>query len=159
MLEASNTILLYPGPDAIDIKDVELLGDHRSYNLVMLDGTWSQAKNLYCGNQILSRPTKVQINHDTTSKYVIRTQPTDSALSTLESAAIAISVLEQRPEIVEMLTKPLEALCQFQMEYGAVRHQSKEYKIENGLWNKRLPKKLLKKREERKMNIANGRDS
>ncbi|XP_060068908.1 tRNA-uridine aminocarboxypropyltransferase 2-like [Ylistrum balloti] len=150
ILKAPNTLLLYPGEDAMDIQD--LPHHHHSYNLVMLDGTWAQAKNLYSANKILSYPRKVQINNNPISKYVIRTQPTDTALSTLESAAVAISILEKRPEIFEMLTRPLEALCNFQMKFGAVQHQSKTYKIENGLWNKPLSKKFLKKREQEKLN-------
>lgn len=149
ILKAANTLLLYPGDDATDIQNLPL--QYHTYNLVILDGTWAQAKNIYCANKILSYPRKVQINDNPISKYVIRTQPTDSALSTLESAAVAISVLENRPDIFEILTKPLEAMCDFQMKFGAVQHQSKTYKIENGLWNKPLSKKFLKRKEQEKL--------
>ncbi|OWF55321.1 DTW domain-containing protein 2 [Mizuhopecten yessoensis] len=157
ILRAPNTILLYPGVDAMDIQD--LPHHYHSFNLVMLDGTWAQAKNIYCANNILSCLKKVQINDNPVSKYVIRTQPTDSSLSTLESAAVAISILENRPEIIETLTKPLDALCKFQMNFGAVQHQSKEYKIENGLWNKPLSKKILKKKEQEKINCTHQTNS
>ena len=36
--------------------------------------------------------------------------------------------------VFQILTRPLEALCDFQIENGAVVHQSKEYLIKNGLY-------------------------
>ena len=46
---------------------------------------------------------------------------------------------------LQILTRPLEALCDFQIQHGACKHDSKEYKIKNGLWHKTLKKKYLKK--------------
>ncbi|PVD19448.1 hypothetical protein C0Q70_19937 [Pomacea canaliculata] len=153
ILRSPNTILLYPGPDAVDLSEVSLLdcgsasegGNYQSYNVIILDGTWAQARGLYHQNEMLHWPRKAQIQYGEKSKYVIRTQPTDSALSTLETAAVAISILEDRPDIVEILTRPLEALCDFQLLHGAVKHQSREYKIENGLWTKPLPRSTLRR--------------
>ena len=45
---------------------------------------------------------QVQFNNVGISKYVIRTQPKDGALSTVESAALALSILEGRPELQEV---------------------------------------------------------
>lgn len=155
ILKLPNTLLLYPGPDAIDLAELPPCGRDLNYNLVILDGTWAQAKNMYLCNKILSLPKKVQINHSHKSKYVIRTQPDDAFLSTVETAAVALSILEQKPEILQILTKPLEALCKFQLEHGAVPHQSKTYKIENGLWTKKLKKKVIKKMEKEKQSQEN----
>ncbi|XP_060592714.1 tRNA-uridine aminocarboxypropyltransferase 2-like isoform X2 [Ruditapes philippinarum] len=145
ILESPKTVLLFPGDDAVDIADLPAHGG--PYNLVVLDGTWTQARGMYANNKLLKVPKKVMINCDRKSKYVIRTQPTDNALSTLESVAVAISVLENRQELADVLTAPLEALCDFQIQYGAVQHQSKEFKIANGLWQKKLPKKMIKRME------------
>ena len=41
--------------------------------------------------------------------------------------------------------KPLEALCDYQFNYGAVPHQSKEFMIVKGLYTKKISKKNLNK--------------
>lgn len=150
LMRQPNTLLLFPGPGAEDISELPPVGDEVSYNLVLLDGTWGQAKHMFLSNPMLQFPRKVQINPTVKSKYVIRTQPDDGSLSTLETAAFALSVLEEIPDLFDVLTKPLEALCQFQLNHGACTHHSKTYKIENGLWKKKLSKKALKRLEEKK---------
>ncbi|KAL8625464.1 hypothetical protein ACOMHN_018609 [Nucella lapillus] len=168
VLRCPNTLLLYPGPGAVDMATLSVKGDScrencegplQGYNLVILDGTWAQAKGLYCQNEMMRWPQKVQIHHGEKSKYVIRTQPTDGALSTLETAAVALSILEKRPEIVEILTRPLVALCDFQIGYGAVQHQSREYKIENGLWTKPLPRSVQRRLEQQGKENSIGKET
>ncbi|XP_076465950.1 tRNA-uridine aminocarboxypropyltransferase 2-like [Babylonia areolata] len=166
VLRSPNTLLLYPGPGAVDLAELPVrqtspMRDSSGapalgYNLVILDGTWAQAKGLYCQNEMMQWPRKVQIHHQEKSKYVIRTQPTDGALSTLETAAVALSILENRPEIVEILTRPLVALCDFQIRHGAVQHQSREYKIENGLWTKPLPRAVRRRLQQQQQQQAQG---
>ena len=57
MFELPNTLLLYPDPDAIDVRELSPLED--GYNLVILDGTWTQAKGMYLHNPLLHVPKKV----------------------------------------------------------------------------------------------------
>lgn len=45
---------------------------------------------------------QVQLSNTGVSEYVIRTQPNDNSLSTLETAAIALSVIENSPDIKEV---------------------------------------------------------
>ena len=56
-MKSPNTLLLYPGPDAIDIEDI--VTDGQTYNLVLLDGTWAQAKGMYLQNPVMKLPRKV----------------------------------------------------------------------------------------------------
>ncbi len=51
---------------------------------------------------------QVKLQNTGVSEYVIRTQPTDGSLSTLESAAVALSVLENRPEFKEVRVRVLD---------------------------------------------------
>ena len=37
---------------------------------------------------------------------------------------------------LQILVRPLEAMCDFQLQHGAVVHQSKQYLVENGLYKK-----------------------
>lgn len=57
------------------------------------------------------------------SEYVIRSQPTEGCLSTLETAAEALSVVEGQTVYKEVLLEPLKALCNFQLDHGAITHQ------------------------------------
>ncbi|KAG8181652.1 hypothetical protein JTE90_017010 [Oedothorax gibbosus] len=129
-----NTLLCYPGPRAVSLETLPIAketGD--GYNIIILDGTWPQAKSLYANCAELKKVKQVQINSKMASEYVIRTQPTETALSTVETAAEALSILEGNPTLKEVLLQPLKALCGFQLAHGALTHQSKEFLIKNGL--------------------------
>ncbi|XP_015907294.1 tRNA-uridine aminocarboxypropyltransferase 2 [Parasteatoda tepidariorum] len=135
LLLSPKTLLFYPGPSAVGIESLPVVGqnDCDPYNIIILDGTWPQARSLYANCKELKQVKQVQINSEVTSEYVIRTQPTEGSLSTVETAAIALSVLEGNSHFKHALLHPLKALCDFQLNHGAVSHQSKEFLIKNGL--------------------------
>lgn len=155
---SQQVVQLYDLPSAMSLKKMnnENGTDHEqiSYNIIVLDGTWSQAKVLYNSNPILQGFQCIELDNRERSRYVIRTQPTDTCLSTVEAVALVLAHLEPNAGIFEQLTKPLTAICEYQLEWGAVEHQSKEYLITNGLYTKRLnrrAKQRLAKEEEEKM--------
>ncbi|XP_021006500.1 DTW domain-containing protein 2 isoform X3 [Mus caroli] len=99
---------------------------------------------------IIQHPAEVQLKTSVCSQYVIRMQPTNRCLSTLECAAVALSILEKNNCIQETLLRPLQALCSFQLQHGAQIRLSKEYLLRNGLYPKPMPKN---KRKLRKMEL------
>ena len=45
---------------------------------------------------------QVQLEHDSISEYIIRTQPNSKSLCTMEAIALSLSVLENDDEIAEV---------------------------------------------------------
>lgn len=137
-----NTILLFPSDKALQL---ESLPTNLPYNVILIDGTWNQARAMYHNSPELHSLTKVEVNVGKPSTYVIRTQPTEGCLSTVETAALTLAHVEGDPTLYKALTKPLDALCSFQLDYGAVSHHSKEYLIVNGLYDQPVTRKMRKK--------------
>ena len=75
--------------------------------LILLDGTWSQAKALWWRNPWLLKCQRLVLLPVSPSRYGrLRQQPRPEALSTLEAAALALSLLEKQPAIQETLLAP-----------------------------------------------------
>ena len=121
--------LLFPRKNA---KTPEQLNNSNLEELVLivLDGTWDEAKKMYSWSPALQALPKIilDLSSQIQSQFVIKTQPNNKCLSTVECVAHTLAMFENRPEIVENLTKPLLAMCSIQISHGAVKHESKEFK-------------------------------
>uniref|UniRef100_A0A8D2CWW7 tRNA-uridine aminocarboxypropyltransferase n=1 Tax=Sciurus vulgaris TaxID=55149 RepID=A0A8D2CWW7_SCIVU len=146
----SSTLILYPGAEATDLEEFILDSPVYPSTIIIIDGTWSQAKDIFYKNSLFRLPKQVQLKTSVSSQYVIRMQPTNTCLSTLECAAVALSILEKNSHIQETLLRPLQALCSFQLQHGAQIRLSKEYLLKNGLYPKPMPRN---KRKLRKMEL------
>jgi DTW domain-containing protein YfiP len=79
--------------------------------LVVLDGNWAQAKALWWRNAWLTKLRRFVVLPDRPSLYgELRREARGDALSTLESAALALAVFEHDPSIRERLLTPFRAL-------------------------------------------------
>ena len=68
--------------------------------VIVLDGTWSQAKTLWWRNAWLLKSKRVVLAPSRPSLYgKLRREPRREGLSTLESVAMLLAHLEHRPEI------------------------------------------------------------
>jgi len=132
ILEDPATVLLYPGSTSRELRE-DSPADPEIANVILLDGTWDQAKKMFLRNPALQKLKQIMLNISEVSKYSVRTQPTDGCLSTLESAVHSAAILEDRREIIEPLIRPLLALCHIQHGHGAVNHDSHQYKSNSSI--------------------------
>ena len=76
--------------------------------IVLIDGTWSQAKTLWWRNPWLLKLHRLVLNPPRPARLgKLRREPRREALSTLEAAALALRHLEAGPEAAEALLAAL----------------------------------------------------
>lgn len=79
--------------------------------IVLLDGTWSQAKALWWRNAWMLKCQRVILGPRHPSRYgQLRREPRRDGLSTIEAAAMLLAALEKRPEIAEALNASFERM-------------------------------------------------
>jgi DTW domain-containing protein len=79
--------------------------------VVLLDGTWKEAKTLWWRNPWLLKLRRLVLNPHYKSRYGrIRREPRREALSTLEAAALLLKHLDGGPEVEAKLLGALDSL-------------------------------------------------
>src|SRR6478672_6135720 len=79
--------------------------------IVLLDGTWSQAKALWWRNAWMLKCQRVILGPKRPSRYgKLRREPRRDGLSTIEAAAMLLASLEKRPDIAETLHASFERM-------------------------------------------------
>ena len=109
-------ILLYPGPGAKDILREPPPGP---VTLVVVDGTWSQARTVVRDNPVLQALPRYAFAAPELSNYRIRKEPDDAYVSTIEALMHVLGALEGDPERFRALLAPLNAMVDMQIGYKA----------------------------------------
>ena len=79
--------------------------------VVLLDGTWSQAKALWWRNAWMLKCQRVILGPVQPSRYgQLRREPRRDGLSTIESVAMLLAAIEKRPDIAETLYASFERM-------------------------------------------------
>jgi len=79
--------------------------------VVLLDGTWSQAKALWWRNAWMLKCQRVILAPTRPSRYgKLRREPRRDGLSTIEAAAMLLGSLEKRPDITDTLNNSFERM-------------------------------------------------
>jgi DTW domain-containing protein len=91
--------------------------------IVVLDGTWSQAKALWWRNPWMLKCRRVVLGPRHPSRYGrLRREPRRDGLSTIEATAMLLARLEHRPEIEETLAASFMRMLDRVRQHGAVQH-------------------------------------
>lgn len=88
--DLDSSVLLYPGGDS-----VELIRDESVSTIVILDGTWQEARKIYNKSSYIKDLRKVSINSKTNSIYNLRRNQKESGLCTAEAASVICSILNE----------------------------------------------------------------
>lgn len=79
--------------------------------VVLLDGTWSQAKALWWRNPWMLKCQRIILGPAQPSRYGrLRREPRRDGLSTIEAAGLVIGQLERRPDIESALNQSFERM-------------------------------------------------
>ena len=79
--------------------------------VVLLDGTWSQAKALWWRNAWMLKCQRVILGPRQPSRYgYLRKEPRRDGLSTIEAAGLVLGALQKRPDITATLNASFERM-------------------------------------------------
>lgn len=119
--------LLFPGEQALDVR---ALPQGAPLTLVVVDGTWAQARNLIRHNRELAALPRIAFSPARLSEYRIRRQPDHLCVSTIEALAEVLQVLEPEGGPFERLLEPFRAMVErqlwFKNEVRSCRHRTRE---------------------------------
>lgn len=122
-------ILLWPGPGARDLAREPPAGPT---TLVVVDGTWSLARQLVRENPRIRALPRYALDPPEPSQYRIRPEPADACVSTLEAVMHALGILEGDPGRFSPMMAPFRAMVDMQIEHqerlhgGRVRAKAKK---------------------------------
>jgi DTW domain-containing protein len=118
-LATDNEVVAIDRKGAIEDGQRGILSDIEG--VILLDGTWSQAKALWWRNAWMLKCRRIILGPTRPSLYgKLRKEPRGDGLSTIEAAGLVLSRLEKRPEIEAALTASFERLLTRFREVQAV---------------------------------------
>jgi len=106
--------VLFPGAHAAD---VATLPRDQPLTLIVLDGTWWQARKLLKLNPALAALPRVAFTPGAPSRYLIRRQPAEFCVSTIEALAQVLDVLEPGQDSFARILDPFHAMVARQRWY------------------------------------------
>lgn len=106
--------LLFPGPGARDLETIPRSELPRA--LVVLDGTWHQARSLYRDLPALHSLPKLAFDPVQPSRYRLRKEPSADYVSTVEAVVQALEFIEPETEGLGQLLRAFTGMIDLQIE-------------------------------------------
>ena len=108
ILPDRDIVVVNKSGSAVDRQDSAL---REIQGIILLDGTWSQAKALWWRNGWMLKCKRVVLAPKRPSRYgKLRREPRSDGLSTIEAAAMLLARLESKPDIESALNASFERL-------------------------------------------------
>jgi DTW domain-containing protein YfiP len=114
----AGTVLLFPGPDAIE---PWALPAGPPTTLVVLDGTWIQARKMLARSTRLQRLPRVAFTPAAPGAYRIRREPAAHCLATVEAVVQVLGRLENDPDRFTPLLRAFEQMVEQQLHFKTAR--------------------------------------
>jgi DTW domain-containing protein YfiP/GNAT superfamily N-acetyltransferase len=131
IIDAENALKIQSQVDQTQLIEKMAVDDNSNQNLlVLIDGTWTQARRMAKNSPLLLEACQqVQFTADSVSLYdAIREEPEPHCLSTLETCAQALKLIEPNPEIAANAThhlhEALRSLVKVQLQHTSKQNDN-----------------------------------
>jgi DTW domain-containing protein YfiP len=115
---AGRTVVLFPSPDAVE---PEGLPDGAPDTLLVIDGTWIQARKMLERNAVLRTVPRIGFVPRVPGRYRIRREPAEHCRSTVEAVVEVLGRIEQDPERYRPLLGAFDQMVEAQLVYKEAR--------------------------------------
>ena len=117
LLSERDAYILFPGENSIPLEGKSSM-DFKNSILIILDGTWSTAKSIFKASENLHKLPYLSFRDSKSSNYKIRKQPGDGCLSTVETVAHVLEILESgEPKNRQSLLEVFHEMVERQIKY------------------------------------------
>lgn len=143
---AEGTALLFPGDEAVD---PTTLRGRPPRTVIVVDGTWSQARKLVQQNPFLQALPRIGLTPARPSNYRIRAEPSAECVSTIEALVHLLGALEGAPERYEPILEAFDRMVDLQIAERARRQGPARRIVRKGPRSPRVDVTVAALREKR----------
>lgn len=122
---SGDAAVLFPAEDTRDID--EMAPSERPRTLVVVDGSWQEARKLLNRNPVIRNLPRVGFTSDRTSHYRIRKEPEPHCLSTIEATVEMLGRLENAPSKFTPMLEAFDYMVDVQLAHWQSAEQRSRY--------------------------------